>query len=291
MRTLRRQLVLVSILFVTSLLWSAPLTEDRFFKTSDGVRLHYLDSGQGPAIVFVPGWTMPAEIWRSQIQYFRQTHRVIAFDPRSQGESERSSEGNFPGRRAQDIKELVGQLNLSPVVLVGWSLGVREALTYVEMFGTSTLSGLVLVDGEVFASTSPESYRGRAEFLHKVQEGRVEVTETFIHSMFQKPQSKEYLAYLVAEALKTPTDTAVALLAELYLWNDLRPILARVDVPLLYVVRAQHSDQVATVHSTVPAAQTEVFEDAGHALFVDDADRFNDVLQKFLTRTLPESKK
>jgi non-heme chloroperoxidase len=159
------------------------------------------------------------------------------------------------------------------------------------MFGTSSLSAMVLVDGEVFAATSPESYRGRAEFLHKVQESRVEFTETFVHSMFQKPQSKEYLAGLVADSLKTPTDTAIALLAELYLWNDLRPVLARVDVPLLYVVRAQHSDQVATVHSTVPAAQTEVFEDAGHALFVDDADRFNDVLQKFLTRTYPESKK
>jgi len=34
-----------------------------FFTTSDGVKLHYLEAGQGPAIVFVPGWTMPGWIW------------------------------------------------------------------------------------------------------------------------------------------------------------------------------------------------------------------------------------
>jgi non-heme chloroperoxidase len=33
------------------------------FLTSDGVKLHYLEAGSGPSMVFVPGWTMPAWIW------------------------------------------------------------------------------------------------------------------------------------------------------------------------------------------------------------------------------------
>ena len=285
MRQSTFDLVLLSILFVHSLLWAAPGTKDGFFKTSDGIRLHYLDSGAGPAIVFIPGWTMPAEIWDSQIQYFSRTHRVVALDPRSQGESEQTVEGNFPERRAKDIKELVDHLGLSPVVLVGWSLGVREELTYARMFGTSTLSALVLVDGEVLSTASPQAYQGRADFLHNVQANRAEFTETFVHSMYRKPQSKEYLAKIVADSLKTPTNTAVALLVELYLWNDLRPILAGIDIPLLFGVTARHRDQAEIVRSLVPAAQTEVFEDAGHALFVDDAGRFNGVLENFLART------
>lgn len=35
----------------------------RHFRTSDGVELHYLEAGSGPTLVFVPGWTMPADIW------------------------------------------------------------------------------------------------------------------------------------------------------------------------------------------------------------------------------------
>ena len=37
--------------------------EDRFFRASDGVRLHYSVQGAGETIVLVPGWTMPASIW------------------------------------------------------------------------------------------------------------------------------------------------------------------------------------------------------------------------------------
>jgi hypothetical protein len=48
-----------------------PNVEDGFFTTSGGVRLHYLEAGNGnPAILFVPGWTMPSDIWEKQLLYF-----------------------------------------------------------------------------------------------------------------------------------------------------------------------------------------------------------------------------
>src|SRR3989441_3759574 len=121
---------------------------DKWFVTSDSVRLHYLSAGSGPTIVFVPGWTMPADIWELQLRYFARAHRVIALDPRSQGASERVSEGNFVDRRAQDVHELLRHLGAQHVVLVGWSLGVVEVLRLVERFGTADITGLVLVDGD-----------------------------------------------------------------------------------------------------------------------------------------------
>lgn len=48
-------------------LHGAASVKDGSFITSDGVKLHYLESGTGPTILFVPGWTMPAEIWQPQI--------------------------------------------------------------------------------------------------------------------------------------------------------------------------------------------------------------------------------
>jgi len=74
-------------------------------------------------------------------------HHVVALDPRSQGDSDKRSDHNYPERRAQDINELVNHLKLSPVVLVGWSLGVNELLTYAEQFGGSLVRAYVLVDG------------------------------------------------------------------------------------------------------------------------------------------------
>jgi len=45
------------------------------FLTSDGVELHYLEAGSGPTPVFVPGWTMPAEIWEPQLDHVQQQHQ------------------------------------------------------------------------------------------------------------------------------------------------------------------------------------------------------------------------
>jgi microsomal epoxide hydrolase len=261
---------------------------DGFLTTSDGIRIHYLEAGSGPAIVFVPGWTMPGRIWEPQIKYFSRTNHVIAIDPRSQGESGHTDEGNDPQRRATDIRELIDRLHLAPAVLVGWSLGVRESLTYTEMFGTSGLRAVVLVDGEVWTKESPETNQMHADFIHSVETNRVKFTEQFVHTMYKKPQSEAYLSSLAADSLKVPTSVAVALLADLYLRNDMRPALAKIDVPLLLAVRTAHQDQAEIVRSVLPSATVEVFGDAGHALFVDDAERFNRVLETFLATTVKQ---
>ena len=106
-------------------LHAAATVKSEFFTTSDGVKLHYLESGAGPTILFVPGWTMPANIWQPQIEYFSRNYHVVAIDPRSQGDSDKTPDGNYPGRRAQDYKELIDHLGGSPVVMVGWSLAVQ----------------------------------------------------------------------------------------------------------------------------------------------------------------------
>ena len=54
-------LLFLSILLLQPVLHAAATVKSEFFTTSDGVKLHYLESGAGPTILFVPGWTMPAE--------------------------------------------------------------------------------------------------------------------------------------------------------------------------------------------------------------------------------------
>ena len=109
---------------------AAQTTKSEFFKTSDGVRIHYLEAGHGRPIVFIPGWTMPAWIWQKQIDEFSKHYRVIAVDPRSQGESDKPLYGHLPETRARDYKELVDQLRLKHPVLVGWSMGCGELVKY-----------------------------------------------------------------------------------------------------------------------------------------------------------------
>jgi non-heme chloroperoxidase len=282
---LARFALLLAMFLVRPALYGATAVTDNFFTTSDGVKLHYLESGSGPTILFVPGWTMPAEIWQPQIEYFSKSCHVVAVDPRSQGASDKPAEGNYPGRRAQDYKELIDHLGGSPVVFVGWSLAVYEGLTYVQLFGTYKLSGIVLVDLNVYSPTTQEERDGRYDMLHNFQADRKRFAATFVRGMYHKPQPEQYLQDVTAASLKTPTNSAVAMLAEFAIKNDLRSVLPKIKIPMLAAMTEVNRSSAELITATVPGSQAEVFEDAGHCLFVDDASRFNTVLESFLKKT------
>ena len=107
----------------------------------DGATIRCIDAGRGPSptVLFVPGWTMPAEIWARQLTDLQTMYRVVAMDPRAQGQSSAAADGLYPAGRARDIKAVVDQLELAPVVVVGWSMAVNEVAAYVDQFGTCPL--------------------------------------------------------------------------------------------------------------------------------------------------------
>ena len=65
-------------------------------------------------------------------------------DPRAQGESEPVTFGHRLSRHAADLNDAVNALDLSDLVLVGWSRGTSVLLSYLELFGSKRVSGLVL---------------------------------------------------------------------------------------------------------------------------------------------------
>jgi non-heme chloroperoxidase len=259
-----------------------PAWTDGYVRTSDGVRLHYIEAGSGPAIVLEPGWTMPAEIWQPQIDALSKNFRVVAIDPRSQGKSDRPTDGHYPERRAQDIKEIIDQLKLAPAVLVGWSLGVAEVLTYADQFGTSTLRGIVLVDGDIGRDPDPKRIAWMWDQVRAYQTRRAEWTANFVRSMYKKPQSEEYLKRIREASMSVPTNSATLLILNAYAsGRDWRPALKKVDKPVLYAISTTEKAQGEMLKQELPSARVESFENDGHALFVDEPARFNALLADF----------
>jgi non-heme chloroperoxidase len=292
-----------------------PDAESGFVTSWDGAKIHYIEAGQSrmpvrnagagnplpppvtatngsisvtgprevPSVLFVPGFTMPAWIWQNQIAHFSAHYRAVAMDPRAQGESSKTGEGDYPAARARDIKAVIDQLHLAPVVLVGWSMGVIEVAAYVDQFGTNALAGIVLVDGLAGIDLTPEFTKGSIEFLKGMQANRAQLTDEFVRSMFRKPQTEEYLQKLIKASLVTPTDSAIAMGLAGFT-TDNRPALAKINKPTV-IVGANKAllPQFEEMQKGIPGAKFELFVDAGHALFVDDADKFNTLLDEFLT--------
>ncbi len=278
----RRFFWLVPVLLLTGTVAVSadPAVKDGYFTTSDGVRLHYLEAGSGPAIVFVPGWMNPAWIWEPQIRHFSKKYRVVALDPRSQGESEQVTEGHYPERRAQDVKELIEQLQLAPVMLVGFSMGVGEVLSYVDQFGTGQLSGVVLVDDRIGSENNIQELKKLLGYIKQFNLNRRQFIEQFLPIAFKKPQPEEYIEKVRAAALKIPANTAIALLAG-YMGRDWRPVLEKLDKPVLYTITRSLESQGEMLKTRLPSARVELFPEAGHVLFADETDRFNAILEEF----------
>ena len=199
---------------------TATTTKDGFIKTSDGIRIHYLEAGSGHPIVFIPGWTMPAWIWQKQIDEFSKHYHVIAVDPRSQGESDKPNYGHLPEIRSRDYKELVDQLGLKHPVLVGWSMGCGELIKYAEQFGTDNVGGLVLVDGFLSDKPSPEMFVGISGWMNQLQQDRQKQADGFVRSMYKKPQPEDYLKRVIDASIQVPADTAVVLIYDMLAVKD-----------------------------------------------------------------------
>jgi len=259
-----------------------------FFKTSDGVRIHYLESGSGRPVVFIPGWTMPAWIWQKQIEEFSKNYQVIAVDPRSQGQSDKPTYGHLPETRAREYKELVDHLALKQPVLVGWSMACGEMIKYVELFGTSNVAGLVIVDG--FVSDKPSNlFAPLSGFMNLLQQDREKQADGFVRQMFKKPQSEDYFKRLIEASTQVPADTAVVLIYNMLAVTDYSAGLAKIDRPFLFAYQPETQPAADFLKSKLgDKVQLERFDGDGHALFVDDPEKFNHVLADFL-QNLPKT--
>jgi non-heme chloroperoxidase len=285
MRT-RPAVILLCILSVPIV--QAQATKSGFFKTSDGVRIHYLEAGSGRPIVFIPGWTMPAWIWQKQIDEFSKNYHVIAVDPRSQGESDKPPYGHLPETRARDYKELVDQLGLKHPVLVGWSMACGELVKYAEQFGTDNTAGLVLVDGLLTDHPSPEMFVALSGWMNQLQLDRQKQADGFVRTMYKKPQSDDYLNRVIDASAQVPADTAVILIYNMIAVKDFSPGLARMNRPVLFTYQPETQQTADFLKSKLgDKLRLERFEGDGHALFVDDPEKFNHVLEEFL-QSLPK---
>ncbi|MCH2057493.1 MAG: alpha/beta hydrolase [Thalassotalea sp.] len=122
----------------------------KYAKIDDSFQLFYQDSGRGEQVIlFIPGWTMSSQVFEYQLAHFEDSkkYRAIAIDPRGQGRSSKTSSGYTYKQRGKDLANFINKLNLEQVILVGWSFGALDMLSYISQYGVSNVKGVMLLDG------------------------------------------------------------------------------------------------------------------------------------------------
>lgn len=259
------------------------------FRLGDGTRLNLIESGDGEPMVLIPGWACSLDVFALNVPAFAQQYRVIAYDPRSQGRSEQVALGNNYVRRGRDLAELIEALSLDRAVLLGWSLGVFDVLSYVELFGFDRIRALVLVDeSPAIIKTADDDWgEGRVEEIDGLiasvnGPGYLPFFREYMAAGFEGDAPEELLDRMTAAAAAVPAQRAAALLKDATQYDFTAVMrLASERVPVMQVLRKEWSEPATRwIRANQPTARVEVL--GGHLMLVEYPEAFNRAVLSFL---------
>ena len=182
-----------------------------------------------------------------------------------------------------------------PVVFVHgvWMSGrfFEKQLPYVRQFGTERLRGGGVVDQSPSDYKWPDWPHGFLDFdglchvMTAVQTDREALVRDFIPRLFKEPPSEADTAWMVEEIMRPPCSVASAIIFDQTV-QDYRPVLPTVTCPALVVTRADEKlVPVAAeeyVAAQMPDARLVVFAESGHCPFLEEPDRFNEVVDDWI---------
>jgi non-heme chloroperoxidase len=117
-----------------------------YITTSDGTQIYYTDQGHGQPVILSHGWPLSSDAWQVELKLLADHgYRAIAHDRRGHGRSSQPWHGNDMDTYARDLAELVEQLDLRDIVLIGHSTGGGEVVRYAARHGSGRVAKVITV--------------------------------------------------------------------------------------------------------------------------------------------------
>jgi non-heme chloroperoxidase len=115
-------------------------------ENSTDIELYYEDHGTGQAVVLIHGYPLSGASWERQtLALLDAGYRVITYDRRGFGKSSQPTVGYDYDTFAADLNAVLTELDLTDVVLVGFSMGTGELARYVSKFGSDRVAKLAFL--------------------------------------------------------------------------------------------------------------------------------------------------
>jgi pimeloyl-ACP methyl ester carboxylesterase len=121
------------------------LPPDRHFFDSDGVKIHYLDKGQGEPIILIHGFGANLDVnWAGMSNSLATEFRVVAIDNRGHGRSEKPHDSDKYGiNMVKDIVRLMDHLEIKKAHIVGYSMGALITAKFLTEHPDRVISAVI----------------------------------------------------------------------------------------------------------------------------------------------------
>jgi pimeloyl-ACP methyl ester carboxylesterase len=262
--------------------------------TDRGV-LHYETIGRGQPLILLHCWIGSWEFWRETMEYLvaRGDYRVYALDFWGFGESERQEDEPHEAYAIPNfvsmVQQFMGEMGIGSTSVFGHSMGGTVALSLalawqqrvskVAVIGSPldgrSLSILLKLSGRQWIARLLWRFPPLLDFIIWGYSPLIARDSGNIYQMTRNTLSQSTV-FSFSRSIDSLRRT------------DLTPDLFKLQMPVLgifgqgdYVVNPNQAD---VMESHIPQAQVERFEGSRHFPMLDETERFNQTLLRFLTR-------
>ena len=284
--------------------------DEEGFVERDGVRVHYEVYGKGePTLFFLPTWSIiHSRHWKMQLPYFARHFRVLTFDGRGNGKSDRPEEvaAYAEEEYAADSVAVMDATGTDRAVIVSLSLGAQRSLLLAAEH-PERVAGAVFISPSVsLGRPLPERVRYPFEDVLDTDEGWAKYNrhywlqdyrrflEFFFSRFFVEPHSTKQIEDCVNWGLETTPETLVATrLAIVMEEEETRALCARVRCPVLVIQGTEDaitgpSRGIALADET--AGTLVLLEGSGHGPHARDPVKVNQLIRDFVAPPAPSAR-
>jgi pimeloyl-ACP methyl ester carboxylesterase len=256
-----------------------------------GVKLSYYVYGEGDLTILLVSWTSSTELWIPQVTYFSQKYKVVTFDMRGTGESDKPPGKYTVDVHAEDLNVIIDDLRAKNIIMVGAHYGGKIAVTYVAKY-PGKISKLVLLG----FLPSPFSGVANKEKFEKYREMALKSPSWFVDGFWTSTFWGTGFESLIEWGLKSSQRTPPEIFRDgVYnIWNvDVRPLLEKINIPTLIIGGNKSTDDLAQVkflQEEIPKSKIHVSEGRNSALLnIFAANEFNQTVENYIKTKLSKN--
>ena len=272
----------------------AALGRPEFIEVEKNVRLHISDLGEGSPVILIHGWPLSDAMYEYQYAaLIKNGFRAIGITLRGFGQSDKPYGKYDYDVFAEDIKVVLEELQIDNAVLCGFSFGGATVIRFASKYNNEHINKLVL-----FGAAAPCEVR-RDDFPYGLP---IEILNSWIElNSANRPQLIEEFGKLFAATETALPKNISDWLASIQFQSsqyameqglimirdsDLRADLEKITIPTAIfhgkLDKLSPFELAEQLHNGIAYSKLIAFENSGHALFLEEREKFNDELIKFI---------
>jgi 3-oxoadipate enol-lactonase len=254
---------------------------------SNDVNLYYEMNGDGQSLLFIHGLGLSTRDWEFQVPEFSKAYRVVTFDLRGHGRSDKPPGPYSIPLFASDTAGLVKALGIESAHVVGWSLGGGIAFQLAIDLPALVKTMVIVNFGPVGFRNTPEDKQVLDQRVETVrQHGMRAMGETLSLPLFPDAELVSLRSAFVERYAENDPRAFIDANLAMVDWNVTDKIRS-IQCPTLIVAADQDFTPVVEKEAYVklmPHAQLVVISDTRHATPLERPQKFNAALMEFLSR-------